>query len=641
MNNRNFFSARSLSIKILLLIFIGYCIVFGAGWFYFKFHFAKEIESQVKQRAEIIANSIDQFAWINGASPSLQRLVTSIGGEKNIGFITIIRRDENFSLIATGGNKEFSINTKPEELANTFENPGILIEVIKSGGTISGIYKNLEDNDYDYVYVTPTQLKVSADGKIVQGSIYVQIEIQNQMQHINDDMLKVTLGFLAGLMILISLQYTVLQYYVFKPINNIKSTMRLRSQGNMSAYASGLHDDEIGEVGKALNTMLDKLEERKRELIRQKNLLNTVIENIPLSLFAKSVKDNYSWVIWNKKAQETFDLTQEQVLGKIDHDIFPKKEADFFHETDLKVIEGRKVINIPEEPVTTKRGTWPAHTIKVPVYDESGTPVLLMGILEDISEQKAREAELEKAKNSAISANRLKSEFLSNISHELRTPMHSIITFSRQGIERIQKWSLSEHEENLKLINSSGSRLLLLLNDLLDLSKLEAGAVKYNFRKNDINPIIQMAVNSLRSLAGEKNLTVEYMNANISIAAMFDSEKITQVIINLLSNAIKFTPKDSRIEIETSPEDEFAGSIRISISDSGMGIPEDELESVFDKFVQSSKTKTGAGGTGLGLAICKEIVGGHGGKIWAENNPSGGARFCVLLPVNQKKGIKK
>jgi hypothetical protein len=230
----------------------------------------------------------------------------------------------------------------------------------------------------------------------------------------------------------------------------------------------------------------------------------------------------------------------------------------------------------------------------------------------------------------AEKANRLKSEFLSNMSHELRTPMHAIITFSRQGIERIHRWNAEQHQENLQLIKASGERLLALINDLLDLSKLEAGAVVYVKKLHIINHLIQQAVQEMLSLSQTKSQVMTLQLADDLPMVNCDHGKIMQVLINLLSNAIKFTPDSREIKITTHLQ---AGNILISVEDQGIGIPKTELISVFDKFVQSSKTKSGAGGTGLGLAICKEIVQAHQGAIWAENNAGDGASFFVRLPL--------
>lgn len=242
-------------------------------------------------------------------------------------------------------------------------------------------------------------------------------------------------------------------------------------------------------------------------------------------------------------------------------------------------------------------------------------------------------AELTEAKLRAEHANQMKSKFLANMSHELRTPMHSIITFTRQGIERIERWNTSEHLENLELIKSSGERLLGLLNDLLDISKLEAGAVNYDFKEHNIVDIIQNSLNSVASLIQDKQLIVSITPKETLPFIECDYGKITQVIINLLSNAIKFTPSGKKIDIEISLQE---NKVLIAVKDEGVGIPQNELHSIFDTFVQSSKTMTGAGGTGLGLSICKEIIIAHNGDIWAENLPEGSV-FKILLPLTQPK----
>ncbi len=249
-----------------------------------------------------------------------------------------------------------------------------------------------------------------------------------------------------------------------------------------------------------------------------------------------------------------------------------------------------------------------------------------------------------KAKEDAEQANRAKSEFLANISHELRTPMHAILSYSELGMykkdapkEKINKFFTA--------INDNGSRLLLLLNDLLDLSKMEEKKMDFNIKKYDLRYIVDKVYNQLWPLIKEKDLTfdiIDYFEDRIDV--YLDDTKITQVLWNLLSNAIKFSERGKTITIafeNTTLELDEVGKIEaIStlVIDQGIGIPEDELDFVFDKFIQSSKTKTGAGGTGLGLAICKDIIEiGHHGQIWAENNFENGSTFTFTIPIKDLK----
>lgn len=252
-----------------------------------------------------------------------------------------------------------------------------------------------------------------------------------------------------------------------------------------------------------------------------------------------------------------------------------------------------------------------------------------------------READM--ARKAAERANYLKSEFLANMSHELRTPMNSILGFSRRSIKKIDTIGKDDLLENLKLIHDSGNRLLGLLNDLLDLSKLESGKMKFEIAPADIISCTEQTLRETQSLAHDKGVTIAIKKPNCSTTVQCDSIRINQVILNLLSNAIKFTPTGKKIRISFS-ETELPKNTEImkkamlfGVSDEGTGIPEGELEIVFDKFAQSSKTKSGAGGTGLGLAICKEIIRAHSGKIWAEHGENGGAAFYFAIPYIQKK----
>ena len=258
---------------------------------------------------------------------------------------------------------------------------------------------------------------------------------------------------------------------------------------------------------------------------------------------------------------------------------------------------------------------------------------------EQVIDLKKAKEKAEQTEAKAKAANYAKSEFLANMSHELRTPMHSILSFAEMGVEMLDDFSKEEQKENLELIFNSGERLLKLLNELLDLSKLEAGAIEFNITQNHLLSVVKETVEQLDSLARDKKITIEIVEPDIPTEASFDRAKITQVIWNLFSNAIKFTPEGKTISIsfnQTTIDIKDNGTVPAlssTIIDQGIGIPEKELEAVFDKFIQSSKTKTGAGGTGLGLAITKEIIEGHNGKIWAKNNPEGGAAFTFIIPI--------
>ncbi|MEM7018119.1 MAG: HAMP domain-containing sensor histidine kinase [Pseudomonadota bacterium] len=250
--------------------------------------------------------------------------------------------------------------------------------------------------------------------------------------------------------------------------------------------------------------------------------------------------------------------------------------------------------------------------------------------------------ELEEAKETAEKARQLQAEFLSNMSHELRTPMHAILNFANIGESKAERAPREKSRHYFSRIAISGRRLLNLLDDLLDMAKLEAGQMNFQIATSDLKDTVENAVAELEPLLRGRSLKIKKYSTEVDTAARFDPDKIFQVITNLLSNAIKFSPEGKTITISYHADTLKQGrrrsdtgrlsALRIIVSDEGAGIPEEELEQVFDKFFQSSRTKTGAGGTGLGLAICKEIIEKHGGTIQAENNEKTGCSFSFLLP---------
>ncbi|MBU2510396.1 PAS domain-containing sensor histidine kinase [bacterium] len=261
---------------------------------------------------------------------------------------------------------------------------------------------------------------------------------------------------------------------------------------------------------------------------------------------------------------------------------------------------------------------------------------------------KLRSVELKEALIQAEKANQVKDAFLQNMSHEFRTPIHHINSFSRLGLEKTEKLLAETDDDFIKNlskyfhnINESSQNLFLFITNLFDLSILESRQAIYYLSKQNLSELFNIAINHCLQLQQEKKITLNLdKNIERQIAIECDQEWLLKVLKHILSNAIKFSPNGSRVNITLNyPEIETKVSennlVKVSVSDQGIGIPENELEMVFEKFTQSSLTRDGAGGKGIGLAICKLIVEDHHGKIWIEKNPEDGVTTHFTLPIQQ------
>ena len=345
-----------------------------------------------------------------------------------------------------------------------------------------------------------------------------------------------------------------------------------------------------------------------------------LLESNPLPVCLTDLEGHFLMV--NQAWEHFMGLSRDQVLGRHNRDFLPPQEAQAYdaHSDELLRVGGQ--IRYEERLHRPDGSVRDVQVTKVRLLSHQGEPMGLLIVKMDITDYLA-------ARDLAEQASRTQSEFVANISHELRTPLQSILGFSELGMLRGR-----QHEKLAAMfgdIHAAGQRMLELVNDLLDMSKIDSTVGAFHFEPHDVRDIIEAVAAELASQLQGKQLTLNLQLGRLPLEAKVDPVRFAQVIRNVLANAVKFSPEGRAIQISAGLSDDV--TIHIAVRDQGPGIPPTELEAVFQAFVQSSKTRDGSGGTGLGLAICQKIVTAHGGHIHAANAPGGGAIFHITLPT--------
>jgi PAS domain S-box-containing protein len=369
---------------------------------------------------------------------------------------------------------------------------------------------------------------------------------------------------------------------------------------------------------------------RERLLVdaqRELRFVDSVLENVPNMIFVKDARD-LRFLRFNRAGEELLGHSREEMLGKNDYDFFPRAEADFFTAKDRAVLASGQLLDIPEEPIeTVTKGKRYLRTKKIPMHDERGQPLYLIGISEDITEWRALDEERRKVLDTLLDLDHMKAQLIANVSHELRTPLTIILLIT----ERLMRLGdgRPEWQRDLTEIDRSARALLALVKDLLDASKLEAGQLRAEYANVDLARLVRLTTSSLDSMARSIPVTL-IVETPESLSAQVDPDRVQHILTNLLSNAFKHAPPGGVVRCTLEQRGELA---RMSVSDNGAGVPKELRSRVFERFFQAPGDPARAGGTGLGLSIVKDFTELHGGNVFVDDAPEGGARFVVDLPL--------
>jgi PAS domain S-box-containing protein len=387
------------------------------------------------------------------------------------------------------------------------------------------------------------------------------------------------------------------------------------------------NNDAFDSIALGLNMMVDDIRnnimerERAEEAMRIKD---KAISNSINAIAMGDLKGNLTYI--NGSFLRMWGFTDEKEVLK--------RSALEFWQAGEKVAEVMKAL--------TEKGSWLGELVAKKndgtlfdvqlsgsmVTDESGNPICMMASFIDITQRKRFEKALKEYAQKAEEANQKKTQFVSDVSHELRTPLAAIKGFT-STVRSDKDMDPDTREDFLKTVDEEADRLTRIINDLLDLSRIESGRIKLKKENIKLTDVIKKNVEVVRPQVEEKHLQLKAELPDKIPFVLADSDKISQVIINLLGNAVKYT-KRGKVSISAQEED---GHVKVEVADTGVGIDKDDLSKVFDKFMRIEKTESEEKGTGLGLSIVKALVEIQGGEVFVESELGKGSKFGFRLPA--------
>jgi two-component system phosphate regulon sensor histidine kinase PhoR len=401
-----------------------------------------------------------------------------------------------------------------------------------------------------------------------------------------------------------------ISHRITSPVRVLIEGTRYFGKGNLRHRIKVKTKDEIGELALSFNQMAESLWQRTIDLEKERNKFFATVESIKDGILV--IGEDGHIMIANPAIEQLLGIKREQIIGQ--HISKCLEDVKVLALVNRKLKEGEeyyaKEFTIIDRETGVER-VLDSHIS--PVLTESDKGLGTVIVLRDITKEKE--------------VDRMKSEFVSNVSHEIRTPLASIKGFTSTLLET--EVSEDERKEFLTIIDQESSRLSKLIEDLLDLSRIESGKIRFDFEPVDVLEILEKMEKEMIDKVMEKKLSLEIEVPRPLPKVRADKDALLQIMVNLVGNAIKFT-KRGNIWVKTKLENKH---IRFSIQDTGIGIEKKHLNKIFDKFYRIETAVHEIPGTGLGLSIVKELVEKHGGKIWVESKIGEGSTFYFTIPI--------
>lgn len=471
------------------------------------------------------------------------------------------------------------------------------------------VYDNSNHTRY-YVNIIPL---VDNSNNNVVGVVYLRASLESVYSNINS----ITLIYLSAALITIViglLLAIIISQEITRPIEEMrKQTLRI-ARGDFSGQVRVMGNDELGQLAGAVNNLSVRVEEAQESSDSERRRLDSVLSHMSDGVLATDRRGNVTIV--NNMALQLLEVEHDdELIGKSIINVL-----DIRHDYTV-----RQLVNSEQKEMILDMSNSGSNLILnayfSPIQRESGFVSGLVCVLRDVTSQQKEEQE--------------RKEFVSNVSHELRTPLTSVKSY----VEALSDGAWQDKEiapQFLKVVQDETERMIRMINDLLSLSRMDAGTTKLNLEYVNINELFNYILNRFDMIIKKeedpkkKKYTIERFFTKKDLWVEIDTDKFTQVIDNIMNNAIKYSPDGGVI---TARLLETHNHVIMSISDQGLGIPRKDLSHIFDRFFRVDKARSRKqGGTGLGLAISKEVVNMLGGQIWVDSVEGKGSTFYISLP---------
>ncbi len=446
---------------------------------------------------------------------------------------------------------------------------------------------------------------IEKNGAIV-GLLYLRHNLNDIYVTLDRSKWILTQATLLALIITVLLGYLIAKS-ITEPINDVTKKAALMAMGDFDQRVEVKSNDEIGKLAEMFNYLTDKLKMTLGEISSEKSKMEAILNYMADGLIAVNVQDEI--IHANPKATQMLQISKEEILHNNYDEIIKKTN----HKLSLEYISKNNEKWIGTEILSIGNSTYRAsYAPFINDIEEIGGLVL---VIQDITEQQKLE--------------NMRREFVANVSHELKTPLTSIKSYTETLLDGIDDRDLSNRF--LNVINSEADRMSRLVRDLLQLSNFDYKQTRWDKVNKDLVKLIEGTVIKLEVTAKNKNQSLKFITDLKELNVSIDYDGIEQVLLNIISNAIKYT-EEGEIKVYLKSHDNIA---EIKVIDTGIGIPEDDLPRIFERFYRVDKARTRElGGTGLGLSIAKEIIEGHGGAIDIRSNPNKGTEVTIELPLD-------